>query len=40
VAGVAAITALEVEPAEGAVRLAVSLLRGEARVPVYVEARP
>ena len=38
VAPQAGITPLEVEPAEGAVRLALSLLAGESRVPVYVEA--
>ena len=38
VAAQAAITPLEVEPAEGAVRLALSLLAGETRVPVYLEA--
>jgi N-acetylglucosamine kinase-like BadF-type ATPase len=33
----AGITHLAVEPAEGAVRLAISLLHGDVRVPVYVD---
>jgi N-acetylglucosamine kinase-like BadF-type ATPase len=38
VAADARIMRLEIEPAEGAVRLALALTRGEARVPVYVDA--
>ena len=33
----ATITHLSVEPAEGAVRLAVALVQGNVRVPVYVD---